>query len=121
MNGKVCGQEQHQPTADAYAQKPKGGMMRPKVAEIRAVTALLDKEWEDVTTLSEEVIRVVYEGLRQRDTWVVLARDASLGWFTFGPYESKHQATKAIGKQIVSPGPEPMQAMVTKLIGERND
>ena len=56
--------------------------MRPKVAEIRAVTALLDKEWEDVTTLSEEVIRVVYEGLRQSDTWVVLARDASLGWFT---------------------------------------
>ena len=95
--------------------------MRPKVAEIRAVTALLDKEWEDVTTLSEEVIRVVYEGLRQRDTWVVLARDASLGWFTFGPYESKPQATNAIGTQSVSPGPEPMQAMVTKLIGERND
>lgn len=95
--------------------------MRPRVAEIRAVTALLDKEWEDVTTLSEEVIRAVYDGLKERETWVVLARDARLGWFTYGPYESKHQATKAIGKQIVSPGPEPMRAMVTKLIGERND
>ena len=95
--------------------------MRPRVAEIRAVTALLDKEWEDIATLSEEVIRSVYESLKERETWVVMAHDATMGWFTYGPYETKHQATKAIGKQIVSPGPEPMRAMVTKLIGERND
>lgn len=95
--------------------------MRPRATEIRAVTALLDQEWEDVDTLSREVIQTVYDGLSKRDTWVVLARDARLGWFTFGPYESKHQATKAIGKEIVSPGPEPMQAMITKLIRGSDD
>jgi len=95
--------------------------MRPRASEIRAVTALLDKEWDDVDTLSREVIQTVYDSLSKRETWVVLANDARLGWFTFGPYETKHQATKAIGKEIVSPCPEPMKAAVTKLIGERND
>lgn len=90
--------------------------MRPRVAEIRAVTALLDQEWQDVEELSRAVIETVYEAVSQRDMWVVIASDNRLGTFAFGPYETQTKATKAIGKEIVSPGPEPMTALIRPLL-----
>jgi hypothetical protein len=90
--------------------------MRPRVAEIRAVTALLDAEWQDVEDLSRAVIEAVYESLSEREMWVVIASDKRLGTFVYGPYETRTKATKAIGKEIVSPGPEPMQALIRPLM-----
>lgn len=93
-----------------------GCVMRPRVAEIRAVTALLDSEWEDVEDLSKAVIETVYEALGKRELWVVVAQDKRLGTFVYGPYETRTKAIRAIGKEIVSPGPEPMQAMIRPLM-----
>ena len=90
--------------------------MRPRVAEIRAVTALLDAEWQDVEDLSRAVIEAVYESLMEREWWTVIASDKRLGTFVYGPYETRTQATKAIGKEIVSPGPEPMSALIRPLL-----
>lgn len=90
--------------------------MRPRVAEIRAVTALLDAEWQDVEDLSRAVIETVYESLMEREWWTVVASDKRLGVFVYGPYETRTKATKAIGKEIVSPGPEPMQALIRPLM-----
>jgi hypothetical protein len=90
--------------------------MRPRVAEIRAVTALLDAEWQDVEDLSKAVIQAVYDGLSERELWVVVATDKRLGTFAYGPYDTRTQATKAIGKEIVSPGPEPMSALIRPLL-----
>jgi len=90
--------------------------MRPRVAEIRAVTALLDQEWEDVEDLSRAVIESVYESLMGREWWTVIATDKRLGTFVYGPYETRNKATKAIGKEIVSPGPEPMRALLRPLM-----
>ena len=90
--------------------------MRPRVAEIRAVTALLDREWQDVEDLSRAVIETVYESLMEREWWTVIASDKRLGTFVYGPYETRTKATKAIGKEIVSPGPEPMQALIRPLM-----
>ena len=90
--------------------------MRPRVAEIRAVTALLEQEWADVDDLSRAVIETVYEAVSQREMWVVIASDNRLGTFAFGPYETQNKATKAIGKEIISPGPEPMQALIRPLM-----
>jgi len=90
--------------------------MRPRVAEIRAVTALLDQEWEDVEDLSRAVIESVYESLMGREWWTVIATDKRLGTFVYGPYETRNKAVKAIGKEIVSPGPEPMQALMRPLM-----
>ena len=90
--------------------------MRPRVAEIRAVAALLDQEWQDVEDLSRAVIETVYEALMGREWWTVIASDKRLGVFVYGPYETRTKATKAIGKEIVSPGPEPMQAMIRPLM-----
>ena len=47
--------------------------MRPRVAEIRAVTALLDRDWEDVEDLAQAVIETVYEALMSREWWTVVA------------------------------------------------
>lgn len=90
--------------------------MRPRVAEIRAVTALLDQEWEDVEDLSRAVIQSVYDSLKDRELWTVIASDKRLGVFVYGPYETRNKATKAIGSEIVSPGPEPMQAYIRPLM-----
>ena len=90
--------------------------MRPRVAEIRAVTALLDQEWVDVEDLSKAVIQTVYDSLSERELWVVVASDKRLGAFVYGPYETRTKATRAIGKEIVSPGPEPMQALIRPLM-----
>jgi len=90
--------------------------MRPRVAEIRAVTALLDQEWVDVEDLSKAVIQTVYDSLSERELWVVIASDKRLGAFVYGPYETRTKATRAIGKEIVSPGPEPMQALIRPLM-----
>ena len=91
-------------------------VVRPRVAEIRAVTALLDREWQDVEDLSKAVIQTVYDSLSERELWVVIASDKRLGTFAYGPYETRTKATKAIGKEIVSPGPEPMQALIRPLM-----
>jgi len=90
--------------------------MRPRVAEIRAVTALLDQEWDDVEDLSRAVIETVYESVLSREWWTVIATDKQLGSFVFGPYETRNKATKAIGSEIVSPGPEPMNALLRPLM-----
>ena len=90
--------------------------MRPRVAEIRAVTALLDREWKDVEDLSRAVIEAVYESLMEREWWTVVASDNRLGLFVYGPHDIRNKATKAIGKEIVSPGPEPMQAYIRPLM-----
>lgn len=90
--------------------------MRPRVAEIRAVTALLDQEWEDVEALANAVIETVHESLMSREWWTVIATDKRLGTFVYGPYETRNKAVKAIGVEIVSPGPEPMTALIRPLM-----
>ena len=90
--------------------------MRPRVAEIRAVTALLDQEWTDVEDLASAVLEKAIDMLTGRELWVVIASDNRLGTFVYGPYDTRTQATKAIGKEIVSPGPEPMRAMIKPML-----
>jgi len=90
--------------------------MRPRVAEIRAVTALLDQEWDDVEALAHAVIESVYDSVLSREWWTVIATDKRLGTFVYGPYETRNKAVKAIGSEIVSPGPEPMNALLRPLM-----
>ena len=90
--------------------------MRPRVAEIRAVTALLDQEWQDVEDLASAVLEKAIDLVSSRESWVVIASDNRLGTFAYGPYETRTKATRAIGKEIVAPGPEPMRAMIRPLL-----
>ena len=90
--------------------------MRPRVAEIRAVTALLDQEWTDVEDLASAVLEKAIDMLTSRELWVVIGQDQRLGTFVYGPYDTRTQATKAIGKEIVAPGPEPMRAMIKPML-----
>jgi hypothetical protein len=93
--------------------------MRPRVAEIRKITALLDQQWEDVEQLSKAVIETVFTMVQEREQYVVLMFDDRLGVFVFGTYDTEGGASKAIGKTIVSPGPTPARAVVRKVIKEK--
>jgi hypothetical protein len=89
--------------------------MRPRAAEIRAITALLDQEWDNVDDLASTLISEVFGMAGKRDKWCVIMQDPRLGVFTYGPYDTENQARKAIGKSIVSPGPEPAKAIIRRI------
>lgn len=93
--------------------------MQPRVSEIRKVAALLDQEWDDVDDLARAVTQAVMDAISERDLWCVVAHDDRLGVFTFGPFDTEGRARKAIGTSIVSPGPQPMQGWVRKLMKEK--
>lgn len=95
--------------------------MQPKVTEIRKVAALLDQEWPDVEDLARAVTQTVMDMVEAREQWCVLGLDSRLGAFVFGMYDTEGRAKKAIGKSIVSPGPQPMRALVCKVLKEKDD
>lgn len=90
--------------------------MQPKVTEVRKVAALLDQEWPDVEDLARAVTQTVMDMVEARDQWCVIAIDHRLGAFVFGMYDTEGRAKKAIGKSIVSPGPQAMTAWVVKVL-----
>ena len=89
--------------------------MRPKVSEIRKITDLLDREWENVDDLARTVLESAFTMTSERDQWVVIMQDGRLGTFVFGPYETENKARKAIGTEIVSAGPSPATGLVRRI------
>lgn len=89
--------------------------MRPKVSEIRKITDLLDREWENVEDLARTVLEAAFVMTSERDQWVVIMQDARLGAFVFGPYETENKARKAIGTDIVSAGPGAAAGFVRRI------
>ena len=89
--------------------------MRPKVSEIRKITALLDRQWSDVDELAKTVLSEAFDMAGERDQWVVIMQDDRLGAFVFGPYETENKARKAIGTEIVSAGPSPATGLVRRI------
>lgn len=89
--------------------------MKPRIGEVREIVRILDSEHDDVQSLSESVLVKAYELLLQREQYVVLMRDDSLGVFVFGLFDTKNRAVKAIGTSITAPGPNPPQWMVSKV------
>ena len=90
--------------------------MRPRAAEIRAIVAMLDREWDNVDELASTILNEAFGMAAKRDKWCVIMHDPRLGVFTFGPFDTENQARKAIGKSIVSPGPEPAKATVRRIV-----
>lgn len=92
--------------------------MRPKVSEVRKIVELLDREHEDVDDLARTVLQAAFDMAASREQWVVIMQDARLGSFVFGPYDTENKARKAIGTEIVSPGPEPARGLVRRIGGK---
>jgi hypothetical protein len=90
--------------------------MRTRKAEVDKIVRLLDAEYPDVEELGKAVLSEALDLFLARDWWLTAMHDAKLGTFLFGPYESESAAMKAIGKQIVQPGPEQSQFRVVKFI-----
>ena len=92
--------------------------MRPKVSEVRKIVELLDREHEDIDDLARTVLQAAFDMAAGREQWVVVMQDARLGSFVFGPYDTENKARKAIGTEIVSPGPEPAKGLVRRIGGK---
>ena len=95
--------------------------MRPRAAEVRAITKILDKEWDSVQELAEVVLDTAFKMVDDREQYVVLMLEEKLGIFVFGMYDTEGGAKRAIGKTIVSPGPAPAKAVIRKVLKEKDD
>lgn len=89
--------------------------MRPRISEIRKITALLDRQWDDVEELAKTVLSEAFGMVGEREQWVVIMHDDRLGMFVFGPYDTENKARKAIGTEVVSPGPGVAQGFVKRI------
>lgn len=90
--------------------------MRPRAAEVKAMTALLDAEHHDVEQLAREALALAWELLRQREQWCLVLEQPSVGLTVHGPGSSAAEVTKAIGKTIIAAGPEPGKGHVRVLL-----
>lgn len=71
--------------------------MKQRKKELQQITALLEREHEDVDALALEVWNLVDSLRRGRELWVVGVNYQGIGQFLYGPYESIAMAEKDMG------------------------
>jgi hypothetical protein len=78
--------------------------MRPKATEVRLIARLLEEPAEDTNDLATKILNALADKRAQDDTvWVGLFHwDGIMS--AYGPYNTSHQASKALDK-LVAPGP----------------
>ncbi len=82
--------------------------MRHRPTERKAVIALLEREWEDVADLAEEILDTLLDLKWKRGGWIVVHREPSAtapAYFAWGPYDTRNQAEKDLGKRIIATRP----------------
>lgn len=80
-------------------------MMRHRPTERKAVIALLEQEWDDVADLAEALLDELLELKWGRGGWIIVHREDSAtspAYFAYGPYDTRNQAVKDIGKRIIA-------------------
>lgn len=84
-------------------------MPRPSPREIKAVTAVLDAEFDDIEEAARAVITALDEVRSGKEQWIVVARPLAGGpYLSVGPWTTRNQATKA-SVDIVSAHKEPTE------------
>lgn len=84
-------------------------MPRPSPREIKAVTAVLDAEFDDIEEAARAVIAALDEVRASKDQWIVVARPLAGGpYVSVGPWTTHNQASKA-SQHLVSAHKEPTQ------------
>lgn len=82
-------------------------MARPSPREIKAVTAALDAEYDDIEDAARAVITALDEVRATKDQWIVVARPLARGPIvSVGPWTTHNQASKA-SQSLVSAHTEP--------------
>ncbi len=79
-------------------------MMRHRPTERKAVIALLEDEWEDTGDLAEAILDALLDLKWHRGGWIVVHREdtSTPAYFAWGPYDTRNQAEKDIGKRIIA-------------------
>lgn len=99
--------------------------MAPKPTEVKLLIKHLESEAPDVETLAKTILTEL-DAKRQAEAekdppYALLFRDPNTrNVYVYGPYKTEAQARKDLSK-LVSPGPEPAQARISRLRGVRDD
>lgn len=84
-------------------------MPRPSPREIKAVTAVLDAEHDDIEEAARAVIAALDEVRSSKEQWIVVARPLAGGpYLSVGPWTTLNQAVKA-STSLVSAHKEPTE------------
>jgi hypothetical protein len=89
--------------------------MRPRAAEIKAMTALLEAEHPDVESLAKQALTLAWELAEQRDRYCLIFDQPGVGVAVYGPGTTRNEVTKAIGKQVIAAGPQPARALILRM------
>lgn len=93
--------------------------MRHRPTERKAVIDLLHEEWDDTGELAEAILDKLLALKWARGGWIIVHREgfATPAYFAYGPYDTRNQAERDIGKRIVacSPGAKAMPLRVVNL------
>lgn len=77
--------------------------MRHRPTEVKKVTELLEKEWEDTAELAVSILDMLVEEKWSRGGWVMAVRDAAYPLpMLYGPYPTRNQAEKDVGRRIMA-------------------
>lgn len=81
--------------------------MKHRPNEVKAVTALLSEEHDSVDELAMKVLDLLHDIKWNRHPWVAIQRARPDGpWFTaWGPYSTRGEAERDVGKRIVGASP----------------
>lgn len=79
-------------------------MMRHRPTERKAVLSLLEQDWEDTGDLAEAILDTLLDLKWARGGWVIVHREDGKrpAYFAWGPFDTRKQAEKAIGKNIIA-------------------
>lgn len=75
--------------------------MRPRIAEVRQITAILDAPSDDVEDLAREVLAKAWQLADEREKWCVVVHDPGVGVYVEGLFASKIEVDRAIKKGTV--------------------
>lgn len=91
--------------------------MKPRIAEIRSVAAVLDAEHEDVEDLAREILTLAWQLAAERDKWCMIADHPGAGLFAHGPYGSRSEVERAVKRgDISSAGNAPARGMIVRMV-----
>lgn len=94
-------------------------MPRPSPREIKAVSAVLDTEFDDIEDAARAVIAALDEVRASRDQWILVARPLAGGpILSVGAWTTENQARKA-SQNLVSAHREPTEGTGMAIIRMR--
>jgi tRNA (Thr-GGU) A37 N-methylase len=90
--------------------------MRPRIAEVKQIVALLDAEHDSVEDLAREVLVKAWQLADERDKWCVVVNDPGVGVYVEGVFASKSEVDRAVKKGTVFCASEGATGRIVRIV-----